>query len=52
MMPPTAVDAEAIERVVVAERVLEGGGAEVAADAAGDADHHRADRADDSPKPE
>ena len=46
-----AVDAEAVERVVIAEGVLERGGAEVAADAAGDADHHRADRADDSPRP-
>ena len=34
-----AVHAEAVERVVVAEGVLERGGAEVAADAAGDADH-------------
>src|SRR5579872_402195 len=41
-----AVDAEAIQRVVVAEGVLEGGGAEIAADAAGDADHHRADWTD------
>ena len=46
-----AVDAEAVERVVIAERVLEARSRRVAADAAGDADHHRADRADDSPKP-
>src|SRR5271169_6161977 len=43
-----AVDAEAVERVVIAEHVLEAGGAPVAADAAGDADRDRADRTDEA----
>ena len=43
-----AVDAEAVERVVIAEGVLEAGRAPVADDAAGDADRHRADRADEA----
>ena len=46
-----AMDAEAVERVVIAEHVLEAGRAPVAADAAGDADapSRRPDRR--SPKP-
>src|SRR6202044_131253 len=40
------VHAESVERVVVAEHVLEAGGAPVAANATSDADHQRADRTD------
>src|SRR3984957_2163678 len=40
--------AEAIKRIVVAEGVLEGGRAKVAADPASDANHQRADRADEA----
>src|SRR5271166_5834740 len=43
-----AVDAEAVERVVISESVLEAGRAPVAADAAGDADRDRADRTDET----
>src|SRR5947209_13128652 len=43
-----AVDAEAVERVVVAEGVLERSRAEVAADAGGDADDEPANRADEA----
>ena len=43
-----AVDAEAVERVVIAEHVFEAGRAPVAADAAGDADRHRADRTNEA----
>ena len=41
-----AVDAEAVERVVVAEHALQSGHAPVADDAGGDADDQRAGRAD------
>src|SRR6516164_9811820 len=40
--------AKGVERVVVAERVLEAGRAPVAADSASNADHQRADRTDEA----
>src|ERR1700722_14524164 len=42
------VDAEAIERVVIAEHGLEPGRTPVAADTTGDADRHRSDRTDEA----
>ena len=43
-----AMHAEGVERIVIAERVLETGGTKVAPDAAGDADHHGPDGPDEA----
>src|SRR5262245_13499077 len=42
------VHAERVERVVIAQHVLQAGAAPVAEHAGSDADHHRADRADEA----